>query len=90
PGEDTEKANLYRDALEHGDCVVKEWRPMTMNSDTWSPYLNHEWDAEYHSQVDKQHLQNLARSISTIPKTITMPPRVDKIYSDRRKMIEEN
>ncbi|MCX2956381.1 MAG: 2-oxoglutarate dehydrogenase E1 component, partial [Candidatus Regiella insecticola] len=24
------------------------------------------------------------------PKTITMQPRVDKIYSDRRKMIEEN
>ncbi|GFN45682.1 2-oxoglutarate dehydrogenase E1 component [Candidatus Regiella insecticola] len=90
PGEDTEKANLYRDALEHGDCVVKEWRPMTVNSDTWSPYLKHEWDAEYHSQVDKQHLQRLAQSISTIPDTITMQPRVDKIYSDRRKMIEEN
>ncbi|MCE1857557.1 2-oxoglutarate dehydrogenase E1 component, partial [Enterobacter hormaechei] len=24
----TEMVNLYRDALDHGECVVDEWRPM--------------------------------------------------------------
>jgi hypothetical protein len=25
----TEQVNLYRDALDAGECVVQEWRPMT-------------------------------------------------------------
>ncbi len=28
----TEQVNLYRDALDAGDCVVAEWRPMNMHS----------------------------------------------------------
>lgn len=28
----TEMVNLYRDALDAGDCVVAEWRPMNMHS----------------------------------------------------------
>lgn len=90
PGEDTEKTILYRDALERGDCVVKAWRPMTINSNTWSPYLRHEWDAKYKSQVDIQHLQELAKSISTIPDAIIMQPRVKKIYDDRQDMAGKN
>ncbi|MCE1649582.1 2-oxoglutarate dehydrogenase E1 component, partial [Enterobacter hormaechei] len=39
----TEMVNLYRDALDHGECVVDEWRPMGLHSFTWEPYLNHEW-----------------------------------------------
>ncbi len=31
----TEMVNLYRDALDAGDCVVAEWRPMNMHSFTW-------------------------------------------------------
>ncbi len=31
----TEMVNLYRDALDAGECVVKEWRPMNMHSFTW-------------------------------------------------------
>lgn len=30
----TEMVNLYRDALDAGDCVVAEWRPMNMHSFT--------------------------------------------------------
>lgn len=47
----TEMVNLYRDALDGGDCVVEEWRPMNLQSFTWSPYLNHEWDEEYPSKA---------------------------------------
>lgn len=53
----TEMVNLYRDALDAGDCVVAEWRPMNMHSFTWSPYLNHEWDEEYPNKVEMKRLQ---------------------------------
>ncbi len=39
----TAMINSYRDALDQGDCVVKEWRPMTLHTVDWTPYLNREW-----------------------------------------------
>ncbi|MGO2369172.1 MAG: 2-oxoglutarate dehydrogenase E1 component, partial [Serratia sp. (in: enterobacteria)] len=82
----TEMVNLYRDALDRGDCVVEEWRPMNLHSFTWSPYLNHEWDEEYPSKVEMKRLQELARRISTAPEAIEMQSRVAKIYGDRAEM----
>ncbi|AWK14014.1 2-oxoglutarate dehydrogenase E1 component [Candidatus Fukatsuia symbiotica] len=86
----TERVNLYRDALDRGDCVVEEWRPMTLNSATWSPYLNHEWDAKYPNKVDKARLKELAESISKVPLEVKMQSRVAKIYSDRTEMAGGN
>lgn len=86
----TEMVNLYRDALDAGECVVDEWRPMTVNSCTWSPYLNHEWDEDYPAQVDKEHLQQLARQLNQIPEQIEAQSRVAKIYRDRQEMAEGN
>ena len=34
PEDATEMVNLYRDALDRGDCVVEEWRPMNLHSFT--------------------------------------------------------
>lgn len=82
----TEMVNLYRDALDAGDCVVAEWRPMNMHSFTWSPYLNHEWDEEYPNKVEMKRLQELAKRISTVPEAIEMQSRVAKIYGDRQAM----
>ncbi|MGL5768479.1 MAG: 2-oxoglutarate dehydrogenase E1 component, partial [Plesiomonas shigelloides] len=48
----TEMVNNYRDALDKGDCVVPEWRPMQMHSVDWAPYLNHEWDMAYPAGVE--------------------------------------
>lgn len=78
--------NLYRDALDAGDCVVAEWRPMNMHSFTWSPYLNHEWDEEYPNKVEMKRLQELAKRISTVPEAVEMQSRVAKIYGDRQAM----
>ncbi len=86
----TEMVNLYRDALDRGDCVVEEWRPMNLHSFTWSPYLNHEWDEEYPSKVEMKRLQELARRISTVPEAIEMQSRVAKIYADRAEMAAGN
>lgn len=82
----TEMVNLYRDALDGGDCVVEEWRPMNLQSFTLSPYLNHEWDEEYPSKVEMKRLQDLARRISHAPEAIEMQSRVAKIYGDRALM----
>jgi 2-oxoglutarate dehydrogenase E1 component len=79
----TEQVNL-RDALDAGECVVQEWRPMNMHSFTWSPYLNHEWD-ESPGQSEPKRLQELAKRISTVPEG-SMQSRVAKIYGDRQAM----
>ncbi|WP_323836090.1 2-oxoglutarate dehydrogenase E1 component [Photorhabdus africana] len=82
----TEIVNLYRDALDRGDCVVDEWRSMGLHSFTWEPYLNHEWDEEYLHKVDVKRLQELGRRISSVPEEVTMHSRVAKIYNDRAEM----
>ncbi|PQQ27894.1 2-oxoglutarate dehydrogenase E1 component [Photorhabdus hindustanensis] len=82
----TEIVNLYRDALDRGDCVVDEWRSMGLHSFTWEPYLNHEWDEEYLHKVDVKRLQDLGRRISSVPEQVTMHSRVAKIYNDRAEM----
>ncbi|WP_392398172.1 2-oxoglutarate dehydrogenase E1 component [Edwardsiella piscicida] len=84
----TEMVNLYRDALDGGGCVVAEWRPMTMHSVTWDPYLHHEWDQPYPHAVAPQRLQDLARCISRVPEAVEMQARVAKIYADRAEMAE--
>ncbi|WMQ73840.1 MAG: 2-oxoglutarate dehydrogenase E1 component [Sodalis sp.] len=82
----TEMVNVFRDTLEQGECVVKEWRQMNMHSFAWRRYLNHDWDEEYPSQVEGKHLQALAHRISEVPAGIEMQPRVAKIYHDRAAM----
>lgn len=84
----TEMVNVYRDALDRGDCVVDEWRPINTQNLSWAPYLNHEWDEPYASEVDTKRLQDLARRISQIPEGIELHPRVSKIYDDRALMAE--
>lgn len=81
-----EMINLYRNRLDHGDCVVDEWRPMDTNYSVWKPYLNHEWNDAYPAKIKKKRLQDLAKRLSTIPAEIAMHPRVEKIYSDRQAM----
>ncbi|OCQ51780.1 2-oxoglutarate dehydrogenase E1 component [Photorhabdus australis subsp. thailandensis] len=81
-----EMVNLYRDALDRGDCVVEEWRSMGLHSFTWEPYLNHEWDEEYPHKVDIKRLQDLGRRISSVPEKVEMHSRVAKIYHDRAEM----
>ncbi|ERT11367.1 2-oxoglutarate dehydrogenase E1 component [Photorhabdus temperata] len=82
----TEMVNLYRDALDRGDCVVEEWRSMGLHSFTWEPYLNHDWDEEYPYKVDIKRLQDLGRRISSVPEEVEMHSRVVKIYNDRAEM----
>lgn len=76
----------YRDALDSGACVVKEWQSMQGHSIDWSPYLKHDWDSAYESAFQKQRLMQLGESISRYPEQYKQHPRVAKIYSDRLLM----
>merc|ERR1712000_127599 len=69
----------YREALDHGACVVEEWRPMTEHSVDWSPYLGHDWDTPYDGSLSVEKLKELGESITTIPEEHKLQSRVNKI-----------
>jgi 2-oxoglutarate dehydrogenase E1 component len=82
----TSMINEYRDALDHGECVVKEWRPMEKHSVDWSPYLGHEWDMPYDSTYPLDKLKELGERVTRYPETHTLQRQVAKIYEDRKLM----
>ncbi|MFV7770606.1 2-oxoglutarate dehydrogenase E1 component [Shewanella marisflavi] len=82
----TSMINDYRDALDKGDCVVKEWRPMTLHTVDWTPYLNREWDEAYPAELPLERLKALAEKISYVPESHKLQSRVAKIYKDRAAM----
>lgn len=79
--------NQYRDALDRGECVVKEWRPMKLHSVDWAPYLGHDWTVEWDSKIDEQRLQELGSRLCQYPASHQLQSRVQKIYNDRLAMI---
>ncbi|MCU4676828.1 2-oxoglutarate dehydrogenase E1 component [Catenovulum sp. 2E275] len=87
--QDAERAvEEYRSALDHGACVVEEWRSMTEHSVDWRPFLNHDWDIEYDGKIAIDELKRLAESVSQYPESVVPQSRVKKIYQDRVKMAE--
>ncbi|GHA48483.1 2-oxoglutarate dehydrogenase E1 component [Photobacterium aphoticum] len=78
--------NEYRDALDRGECVVKEWRPMKLHSVDWSPYLGHDWIVDWANQFDANRLQELAQRVCQFPESHKLQSRVQKLYNDRLAM----
>ncbi|MFC3095493.1 2-oxoglutarate dehydrogenase E1 component [Alteromonas sediminis] len=78
----------YRAALDHGACVVEEWRPMTEHSVDWRPYLGHDWDVPYDGSISVTELKGLGRKLVTFPEDVKLQSRVNKLYQDRKAMIE--
>jgi 2-oxoglutarate dehydrogenase E1 component len=78
--------NDYRAALDHGACVVEEWRPMTQHSVDWTPYLGKEWDEVYDGSLPLEKLNALAESICQFPEDTVLHSRVKKLYQDRLAM----
>jgi 2-oxoglutarate dehydrogenase E1 component len=77
----------YRAALDHGACVVEEWRPMTEHSVDWSPFLGHDWDVKYDSAISVEKIKELGEKLCTFPADYTLQSRVAKLYKDRVSMI---
>ncbi|KHT63045.1 2-oxoglutarate dehydrogenase [Photobacterium gaetbulicola] len=82
----TSLINEYRDALDRGECVVKEWRPMKLHSVDWEPYIGHDWTVDWASQVDFGRLQELAHRVCQFPDSHKLQSRVQKLYNDRMSM----
>ena len=77
----------YRAALDHGACVVEEWRPMTEHSVDWSPYLGHDWDTPYDGAISVEKLQELGEALTSFPEGHKLQSRVNKLYQDRKAMV---
>ncbi|GLS90311.1 2-oxoglutarate dehydrogenase subunit E1 [Psychromonas marina] len=76
----------YRDALDNGECVVKEWQSMQHQSVDWTPYLKHDWNTPYEAQFSRDRLGELGEVISHYPEDHAQHSRVKKIYNDRELM----
>lgn len=83
----TQLVNEYRDALDQGEVVVKEWRPMAMHSVDWSPYLAHDWDEQWNSTVPEDRFKELGKKVTSYPESHKLQSRVQKAYDDRRLML---
>ncbi|MCW8332757.1 2-oxoglutarate dehydrogenase E1 component [Vibrio sp. SCSIO 43135] len=83
----TQLVNEYRDALDHGEVVVKEWRPMALHSVDWSPYLGHDWNIDWDSKVDSERLKELGNKVCQFPESHKLQSRVNKLYNDRLSMM---
>jgi len=78
--------NEYRDGLDKGECVVPEWRPMTLHSVDWTPYIGHDWDIAYDNTLPMEKIQSLAHKMCEYPDDHKLQSRVAKIYNDRITM----
>lgn len=78
----------YRAALDHGACVVEEWRPMTEHTVDWSPYLGHDWDTEYDGSLSVEKLKSLGEALVDFPEEHKLQSRVNKLYLDRKAMVD--
>ncbi|MFT2090748.1 2-oxoglutarate dehydrogenase E1 component [Paraglaciecola sp. 2405UD69-4] len=77
----------YRAALDHGACVVEEWRPMTEHSVDWSPYLGHDWDVKFDGAISKDKILELGNKLCSFPEGHKLHSRVAKLYQDRKAMV---
>ncbi|WP_133470467.1 2-oxoglutarate dehydrogenase E1 component [Paraglaciecola marina] len=79
--------NEYRAALDHGACVVEEWRPMTEHSVDWTPYLGHDWDVKFDGAISAEKIIELGNKLCTFPEGHKLQSRVAKLYQDRKAMV---
>ncbi|GAA4497920.1 2-oxoglutarate dehydrogenase E1 component [Pseudaeromonas paramecii] len=85
--EPEQMVQAYRDALEKGACVVKEWQPMSQQYQmNWTPFLGHDWDIQYDSSYPLEALQQLGESLTRYPANFPLQRQVGKIYDDRLAM----
>ncbi|KGO99553.1 2-oxoglutarate dehydrogenase E1 component [Novilysobacter defluvii] len=79
--------DAYRDKLDAGEVTtdVVTVKPDEFTVD-WSRFMRGKLADPVDTRFDRDHLGQLAQRITTIPESIKLHARVDKIYADRRKM----
>lgn len=84
--EPNQMVNEYRQALDRGECVVKEWRLMSEQYQNWNQFLGHDWQEPYDNTYPLAKLSQLAEKMCTVPDGFELHSRVRKIYDDRMAM----
>jgi len=77
----------YRDKLDAGEVTtdVVETADDALAVD-WSKFMAGKVSDPVDTKVPRKELDRLAKAINAVPATVTLHPRVAKIYDDRRKM----
>ncbi|MCT6699722.1 2-oxoglutarate dehydrogenase E1 component [Rheinheimera sp. 4Y26] len=78
----------YRNALDKGDCVVEEWRPMSEVAVDWTPFLGHDWTTAYDASMSVADLIALGEKAIQVPAEHTLQRQVGKVYEDRALMLK--
>ncbi len=85
-----EMKNNYRERLDAGECVApniithKEKIPHVLR---WKKFIGQIPDQDIDTAVDLSILKELALQLETLPPNFTLHPRLEKIMSNRHKMI---
>ena len=79
--------DTYRDKLDKGEVTTELAKvgpdPYAVD---WSPWLKGKLSDAVQTGLARPALDSLASRINTLPDTLTLHPRVAKIYEDRRRM----
>jgi len=80
----------YRDTLDAGKVVVREFRESVKHEFTvdWTPYLRGRSSDQVATAVPVDKLKQLAEQLQRLPSGFELHPRVAKIMHDRRSMGE--
>ncbi|GMV69429.1 MAG: hypothetical protein AMXMBFR76_18680 [Pseudomonadota bacterium] len=78
----------YRDGLDEGRNIVREWAGMIGNQFTvkWDDFRRGDWDQAVDTALPKARVQRIAEAMNRFPDNFRLHPRVERIVDDRRKM----
>ncbi|MFA5589654.1 MAG: 2-oxoglutarate dehydrogenase E1 component [Lysobacteraceae bacterium] len=77
----------YRDKLDKGEVTARLAAPdASVETIDWSPFLKGTLTEDGKTGVLRRELEELARTITTLPTELKLHSRVAKIYEDRQKM----
>ena len=78
----------YRDGLDEGRNIVREWAGMIGNQFTvkWDDFRQGDWDQAVDTALPKARIQRIAEAMNRFPDNFRLHPRVERIVDDRRKM----
>ncbi len=80
----------YRDALEHGRCVVKEINPDYPAPHTdWTQYEEQACTVLMDTGIEKAQIKALSQKLQALPKDFKLHPAVQKIFDNRAEMAAE-
>ena len=78
----------YRQGLDEGRNVIREWAGMVGNQFTvkWDNFRQGDWDQPVETALPAERVRELAQVMNRFPENFRLHPRVERIVDDRRKM----